>query len=227
VENILIGLTGSLIVLDTTVVFQFLLSQPLITCTILGWFLGDLQLGIQIGFYLQLLWLSSIPVGGAVVPEGNVAAIITATLVLRYNDDMQYFHLILVAAVLYGLVISYIGGELVVMYRKINVKLLNRVSREVERGHIAVLNIVPFVSISMHYMMMFVLIISMLYIGDLFFPYFTYLPQKWDLYCRYGVVGIFGVGAGMVLTLYQEKNANRFLALGLLIGAIIFYLIRW
>jgi PTS system mannose-specific IIC component len=227
VENILIGLIGSLIVLDTTVVFQFLLSQPLITCTILGWFLGDLQLGIQIGFYLQLLWLSSIPVGGAVVPEGNVAAVITATLVLRYNSDMQYFHLVLVAAVFYGLFISFIGGQLVVIYRKVNVKLLNKVTREIERGHIAVLNIIPFLSISIHYLMMFVLIIFMLYIGDLFFPYFSNLPQKWDLYCRYGVIGILGVGAGMVLTLYREREANMFLAIGLILGTIIFYLVRW
>ena len=196
-ENILIGLIGSLIVLDTTVVFQFLLSQPLITCTILGWFLGDLQLGIQIGFYLQLLWLSSIPVGGAVVPEGNVAAIITAAFVLRYNGDMQYFHLMLVAAVFYGLFISFIGGQLVVMYRKINVKLLNRVTRKIERGHIGVLNIVPFLSISIHYMMMFLLIIIMLFIGDLFFPHLQKLLQRWDLYCRYGVIGIFGVCSGI------------------------------
>jgi mannose/fructose/N-acetylgalactosamine-specific phosphotransferase system component IIC len=140
---------------------------------------------------------------------------------------MQLFHLVLVAAVLYGLLISFIGSELVVGYRKINVRLLNRVSREIERGHISVLNIVPFVSISIHYLMMFLLIISMLYIGDLFFPYTTYLPEKWDLYCRYGVIGIFGVGAGMVLTLYQEKNANRFLAFGILVGAIIFYLVSW
>lgn len=224
-ENILIGLIGSLIVLDTTVVFQFLLSQPLITCTILGWFLGDLQLGIQIGFYLQLLWLSSIPVGGAVVPEGNVAAIITATFVLRYNEDMQYFHLVLIAAVFYGLLISFIGGELVVIYRKINVKLLNYVTKRIERGHIGVLNIVPFTSISIHYIMMFLLIMIMLFIGDLFFPYLSRLPQSWDIYCRYGVIGLLGVGAGMVLTLYQEKNANRFLAIGLILGTIIFYLI--
>ena len=53
-ENLLIALIGSLIVLDTTVVFQFSFSQPLITCSILGWFFGDLQLGILVGWEVQV-----------------------------------------------------------------------------------------------------------------------------------------------------------------------------
>ena len=223
-ENILIGLFGSLIILDTTVVFQFLLSQPLITCSILGWFLGDLQLGIQIGFYLQLLWLSSIPVGGAVVPEGNVAAIVTGAMVLRYHMDHTYLNLVLVAAILYGLAISYIGGQLVVAYRKINVRLLNTVYQEIERGHISVLNFIPFVSILIHYIMMSILIITMLYLGDIIFPYLNKLPLTWDIYCRYGVIGILGIGAGMVLTLYQKQDATRYLVFGFVIGALVFYI---
>jgi PTS system mannose-specific IIC component len=224
VENILIALFGSLIVLDTTVVFQFLLSQPLITCTILGWFLGDLQLGIQIGFYLQLLWLSSIPVGGAVVPEGNVASIVAGTMVLRYHMDYTYFNMVMVAAICFGLIVSYLGGQLVVSYRKANIKLLNTVYRGMERGRPSILNLIPYISIFIHCLMMFVLIIVMLYMGDLLFPYLTKLPPVWDVYCRYGVIGILGIGAGLVLTLYQEKNATRFIILGLIIGAVVFFL---
>lgn len=224
-ENILIALFGSLIVLDTTVIFQFLLSQPLITCTILGWFFGDIQLGLQIGFYLQLLWLSSIPVGAAVVPEGNVAAIITATMVLRYHYEYQYLNLVLVSGVFYGLVISYIGGQLVVIYRKINVKLLNNVLVHIERGQIGFLNRVPFMSISLHYIMMFILIFIMLSLGDMIFPMARRVPLVWDAYCRYGVIGILGIGAGMVITLYEQKKANRYLAVGLLLGTLIFYIL--
>lgn len=225
VENILIALFGSLIVLDTTVIFQFLLSQPLITCTILGWFFGDIQLGLQIGFYLQLLWLSSIPVGAAVVPEGNVAAIITATLVLRYNYGYEYLNVVLVSAVLYGLLISYVGGQLVVLYRKINVKLLDNVLTHIDRGQIGFLNTIPFVSISIHYVMMFILILVMLTVGDLIFPNVDRVPRIWNAYCRYGVIGILGIGAGMVITLYEQKKANRYLAAGLLLGTIIFYIL--
>ena len=223
-ENILIGLFGSLIVLDTTVVFQFLLSQPLITCTILGWFLGDLQLGIQIGFYLQLLWLSSIPVGGAVVPEGNVAAIVTGAMVLRYHMDYTYLNLVLVVAICFGLIVSFLGGQLVVFYRKLNVKLLNSVYQGMDRGHTSVLNLIPFVSIFIHYLMMFVLIMIMLTLGDLLFPYLNKLPLKWDVYCRYGVIGSIAIGAGLVLTLYQEKAATRYIFLGLIVGAIVYYI---
>jgi mannose/fructose/N-acetylgalactosamine-specific phosphotransferase system component IIC len=224
VENIIIGLFGSLIILDTTVIFQFLLSQPLITCSILGWFLGDLQLGIQVGFYLQLLWLSSIPVGGAVVPEGNVAAIVAGSMVLRYNMDYVYLNMVLVAAVLFGVMISYIGGQMVVAYRKLNIRLLNTVHHKIEGGHTSILNIIPFISIFVHFLMMCVLISLSLYLGDLIFPFIHKLPAHWDVYCRYGVIGTLGIGAGLVLTLYQENQAGKYILLGILIGAAVFYI---
>ena len=223
-ENLLIALIGSLIVLDTTVVFQFSFSQPLITCSILGWFFGDLQLGILVGFYLQLLWLSSIPIGGAIVPEGNVAAIVTCALVLRYHMDHTYFNIIMVAAVLYGLIISFIGGQLVVVYRKINVRLLNGVLAQLDKDRINVLNLVPFISIFIHYLLMSLLILLSLSVGDKVFPYLARLPAGWDDYFRYPVIGILGVGAGMVLTLYEEKEKNVYMIIGIILGAVIFYL---
>ena len=73
------------------------------------------------------------------------------------------------------------------------------------------------------YIMMFVLITIMLYVADVIFPYLHQTPLSWDTYFRYGVIGILGVGAGMVLTLYQEKEATRYLLIGLIIGAIVFY----
>ena len=142
------------------------------------------------------------------------------------KSDHQYLNLVLVSAVIYGLVVSYIGGQLVVAYRKINVRLLKAVYQEIERGHITVINIIPFISILMHYIMMLSLIISALFLGDWLFPHLHKLPVEWDVYFRYGVIGILGIGAGLVLTLYQEKDASRYLAIGIALGACIFYFIN-
>ena len=145
---------------------------------------------------------------------------------LRYHMDHQNVYLVLIPAILYGLIIGYLGGHLVAVYRKVNIKLLNTVHREIDRGHISVLNIIPFISISIHYIIMFILISIMLFLGDILFPFVNKLPVSWDIYCRYGVIGIFGIGAGMVLTFYQEKATTRYLVLGLLVGAIVFYFIN-
>ncbi len=221
-DNIWIGLIGSLLALDTTVVFQFLLSQPLVTAALLGWLMGDLQLGIQVGFYLQILWLRNIPVGGAVVPEGNVAAIVTTCLVLRYHTDMIYFNSVLVLAVIYGVAVSYLGGQLVVLYRKINVQILTWVLNGLKRMKMAPLNLAPFSSMLIYFGLMFILIYISLVFGDLLFDQIKNMPVAWDDYFRYGLVAILGLGVGLVISLYKEKDDRLLLAIGFLMGGIVF-----
>jgi len=224
VDNVWIGLIGSLLALDTTIVFQFLLSQPLVTASVFGWLMGDLQLGIQAGFYLQLLWLRNIPVGGAVVPEGNVAAIVTTTLVLRYNMDMVYFNAVMVLAVLYGIAISYVGGEIVVMYRKLNVNFFNWSRTGLVNMNTRPLDLAPFGSILLFFILIFILIFSGLVLGDIIFSQIYLLPPEWDAYFRYGLMGILGLGTGLVISLYKQKDSRYFLAAGFLIGGIVFLL---
>lgn len=221
-DNIWIGLIGSLLALDTTVVFQVLVSQPLITAAILGWMMGDLYLGIQVGFYLQILWLRNIPVGGAVVPEGNVAAIVTTCLVMRYHTDMTYFNAMMVLAVIYGIAVSYMGGEIVVLYRKINVYILNWVLNGLKKHRMAPFNLAPLASILIYFSLIFTLIYVSLVFGDLIFEQITMLPEVWDNFFRYGLVAILGLGVGLVISLYRQKDDRFLLAIGFLIGGIIF-----
>jgi PTS system mannose-specific IIC component len=225
VDNIWIGLIGSLLALDTTIVFQFLVSQPLVTASVLGWLMGDLRLGIQIGFYLQLLWLRNIPVGGAIVPEGNVAAIVTTGLVLRYNMDMVYFNSVMVLAVIYGVAVSYIGGEIVVFYRKLNVNFLNWTLNGLNKMQVSRLSLAPFASVLVFFILMFLLIFTALGLGDLIFSRITMLPAYWDEYFRYGLISILGLGAGLVISLYKQKDDRLLLAIGFLLGGIVFLLI--
>jgi mannose/fructose/N-acetylgalactosamine-specific phosphotransferase system component IIC len=224
VDNIWIGLIGSLLALDTTLVFQFLLSQPLVTSSILGWIMGDLQLGIEVGFYLQLLWLRNIPVGGAIVPEGNVAAIVTTALVLRYHSSMVYFNSVMVLAVIYGIGISYLGGELVVLYRRLNVGFLHWVLAGLRKMRTTPLSLAPFGSVILYFTLMFILIFTGLGLGDLIFQRIVRMPPEWDVYFRYGLVGILGLGAGLVISLYKQRDDRFLLATGFLIGGIVFLL---
>ena len=224
-DNVWIGLIGSLLALDTTIVFQFLLSQPLVTASVLGWLMGDLQLGIQTRFYLQLLWLRNIPVGGAIVPEGNVAAIVATTLVLRYNMGMAYFNAVMVLAVLYGIAISYIGGEIVVMYRKLNVHFFNWSRKGLINMNSRPLDLAPFGSILLHLILMYTLIFIGLVFGDIIFSQISLIPPEWDKYFRYGLMAILGLGIGLVISLYKQKDSRFLMLSGFLIGGIVFLLI--
>jgi len=223
-ENIYIGLMGSLLVLDTTVAFQFLISQPLISCTLLGWFLGDIQLGVQVGMYLQLLWLSSMPVGASIVPEGNIAAIVITAIVIRYNSHYENFNIVLIFGLLYGIVVSYLGGELVVFFRKTNQLLLHNVLAFARKGKLNLLNVINYLGLVFHYLLMFVLISLAMYLGDLLFNYILYIPTEWDKYFKYGVMSLIGIGAGLVLSIFKEKMYHILITGGLIIGCLLFVL---
>jgi len=224
-ENLYIGLFGSLLILDTTVAFQFLISQPLIACTLLGWFLGDANLGLQIGIYLQLLWLSSIPSGAAIIPEGNIAAIIITALVLRYNQNYENFNTALICALLFGILVSYFGGELVVFFRKSNQFFLKKILSFARRGNLSTLTLINFFALMFHFLLMFILIFVAMYVGDMIFTYVLKIPLEWDRYFKYSVMALVGIGAGLMLSMYKERKSQFLLGMGLLFGCI-FFLIK-
>lgn len=225
-ENILIGLLGSFLILDTTVVLQSLISQPLFLCTILGWILGDVQLGLQIGIYLQILWLSIMPVGAAVVPEGNTASFITTVLVFRYEQSSQHFHSVFIFAVLFSLLAGYVGGRLVVLFRKVNVRLLHKTHSGLAKGNCNILSIINLEAIIIHFILMFLLITISLMIGDYLFSVSTYIPLTWEIYFKYALTATLGVGAGLALTIYKEKNCRILILGGILFGGIILIIFK-
>ncbi len=221
-ENIYIGLFGSLLILDTTVAFQFLISQPLIACPLLGWFLGDIQLGLHVGMYIQLLWLSSMPVGAAIIPEGNIAAIIITALVIRYNHNFDNFNTILICGVLFGVLVSYLGGELVVIFRKTNLLFLNKLLPYARKGKLNVLTLINFTALVFHYTLMFALIVLAMYLGDIIFNYVSQIPVEWDKYFKYSVLALIGIGAGLILSTFKEKKYQLFISIGLITGCLLF-----
>lgn len=224
-ENIFIGLIGSLIVLDTTVAFQFLISQPLIACTLIGWFLGDVQLGIQVGFYLQLLWLSNMPVGAVILPEGNVAAIVVTALIIRYSQIFSSFHAIVFIAIIFGVLVSYFGGIFVTLYRKFNTYLLQKAIVYIKKGNMHTLSSINMIALFLHFIMMFSLIIITLNIGDFIYSYFHYIPVEWDVYFKRVTFVVLGTGIGLVLPIFLERYSKMFILTGIIIGAMIFYMI--
>jgi mannose/fructose/N-acetylgalactosamine-specific phosphotransferase system component IIC len=226
VENILIGFLGSFLVLDTTVVLQSLISQPVFACTILGWILGDVSLGLQIGVYLQILWLSIIPVGAAEVPESNTAAIVATVLIFRFGQSSLHFNSVFIFAVLFSLFVSYLGGRLVVLYRKRNVRLLHRTISGLKKGNVYTLDLINFEALLVHFALMFMLITISLIVGDLLFSYSAYIPLTWEVYFKYGLTGILGVGTGLALTIYKERNCRILIAVGIIVATIIIYFVK-
>jgi mannose/fructose/N-acetylgalactosamine-specific phosphotransferase system component IIC len=130
VDLLLLSALISILSLDITIAFQVLISSPIFSCTILGWLLGDIRLGMELGFIFQLLWLGKIPTGAHIVPEGNIASMIAAVLILM-NRGNGWENTTLVIVFLEAILVSYFGSLITIYYRKFNGKILDLMVRDV------------------------------------------------------------------------------------------------
>ena len=222
-----ISLVGGLLALDTTAVMQVLISQPLVSGTILGWLLGDVTLGLHIGILLQFLWLNQLPVGAAKIPEGNLASVIAVILVFRLEMflDAKYNMLIL-AVILYTLFISYIGTLLITQLRKWNILFLDRVSKLLDEGYVCSLGQINMMALLMHLgVITGAILISVLFGEQLLSKVISAIPENWNATARYVEIAIIGSGIGLALNFYRDRKNWRFLFLGFILGIGLYCLV--
>jgi len=77
-----IALAGGVIGLDRLAFGQFMISQPIVAAPLVGWLLGDLHTGMQVGVVLELFWFRDLPVGGHVPKDATLSAILTTGISL-------------------------------------------------------------------------------------------------------------------------------------------------
>ena len=219
----IIAMLGALLTLDTTTVLQAFISQPLIACTLIGWAGGDVYLGLQIGMIMQFLWITNIPIGAAIIPGGNGAAMIAAALAIHLNGLFPaHFNIILLLIVLYAILLSYIGAELRLWHRNKNVFLLDYIMKNIDEGELSVLRKAVFSSIILNYFRFFVLIFIGLVIGDLLLAnVLKIIPALWNIYAKYTVTALWAIGLGLALTLYDTRDMRKYILIGIGFGIVI------
>ena len=88
----LVSVVAGLLCLDRRAVGQTMLSQPIVSISLLGLLFGELELCLMIGALLQLFWMSA-NLYGANVPNNDTIASVTAVgamLILRkVNPDVH------------------------------------------------------------------------------------------------------------------------------------------
>ncbi len=215
-----IAVLGALLSLDTTAAFQFMISQPLIACTIVGGVMGNLLLGLEIGFLLQLLWISYLPVGAVLFPEGNVGSMVAAITAIQLQHLHEAFpHMIVLFSVLVALGVSYIGLKAVQLIRTWNISVLNQTFRRLQRGNVAAIRNANVRVLVVHTVVMFILIFVMTLLSIyLLENVLVLIPNSWDQTARFVGIGILGVGIGLTATLYRERKDYFYFAGGAAAG---------
>lgn len=159
------SLVIGLLALDTTIAFQILISQPIFACPIIGWLLGNPQIGFEVGIIMQLLWLHILPVGAVIFPEGNIASMIICAITVLF-DDLPYPNLVFTSGMMIGILVSYAGAWTTVLDRKINGTFLKYARKSAQGGKIIQLNLIEAISIMMYFLIMTIFAFFCLHAGS-------------------------------------------------------------
>ncbi|MFA6583321.1 MAG: PTS sugar transporter subunit IIC [Elusimicrobiaceae bacterium] len=72
-ELLIFALVAGLLELDTAYAGQFLVSRPVIAGLILGFVANNVEAGVLLGLWFELLYTGYVPVGASVPPSGLIA----------------------------------------------------------------------------------------------------------------------------------------------------------
>ncbi len=223
---ILFCLMGGIVYADTDAVGQFMISQPLIACTVAGWLLGSTTIGFTVGVLLQLPYLVEIPIGGAKIPQGNLGAFVAAGLATMLTQLHPHkANLVLMSAILIGVFLSSQTIPLQDLLCKFNRMLLHRADRAAEHGNLGQLTVVNYVGVLAAYLFGGLLVAVFSLAGYYVCRFFLEaLPA--NLESRMGLLKpvLLGAGFGAVLWHFLTRNTLKFTVVGTLVGVAISFL---
>lgn len=134
----LTALLGGVATLDATPVAQTLLSQPLVTSTLLGWLWGDWTTALAVGVVLQILAAGTLPIGARTPEDYATGGVVGAgvALVLAPEGGLQpWREAAQLAGVLAGLAAATTGVPLVRWQRRRNEGLARWCEAELRAGN--------------------------------------------------------------------------------------------
>lgn len=112
INAIILGLIGVFCILDSRLLGRLNFERPLITCTLVGLALGDLPTGLAVGASVELMSLGLVNIGGAVPPDMNMAAIITAAYAILTSATTETALALAVPIAVLGQIIGVVGRTL-------------------------------------------------------------------------------------------------------------------
>ena len=89
--ELILGGTVSLVCgLDRTAALQIMISRPIVAAPLIGWLLGDVGVGLEIGLMVELLWLARLPVGAAIPPDDTQVSVAATVLAISLGHMLGY-----------------------------------------------------------------------------------------------------------------------------------------
>lgn len=163
---VLISLFGAFVQLDVTAFAQVMISRPMVCAPILGALLGDVRMGICIGFLIELIWIKIIPMGSAVPPDVSIVAITATAIQFLCNDNSPQACILSIAlAIPFGVFFKKIDIQM----RYFNKKVVSLADNYAVKGDIEKIGWLPWLGL-------------LLFFAKAFLFYMIALPVVWWIF---------------------------------------------
>jgi len=223
---LIISFIGGIVSVDTTSGWQIMISQPVVSCPVIGLIFGFPEIGLIMGILLELPWLIDIPSGGAHGSEGNLGAVTaTALAIFLKSRDISTDNIIIIVTIVYSLGVSYIGGLLVNITRKANTSLQHAADIAADKADLRQINWLNFVGLFYAFLLGFFLVGFFFTIGVFFLPAIAgFIHPEFDSAFGLAKYSILGLGFGVVATLFINKETKWYFAIAFAASIIILVL---
>jgi len=222
VELIIISVVGAIVAIDTTASWQAMISQPLVSCTALGWMFGNTELGLTMGILMELPWLMEIPAGGSHVSEGNVGSLVSTGVALHLVErQVNTENIIIIFSIIAGLAVSWIGGNLVDAMRRSNVLFAYRADKAADRADFRKITILNIGGVGHAFSLGFILVAFFFSINVyLLSKLVSFIPPFFNRAFGFGKIGMLALGVSSMVGMFLTRENLRYLFIGALIALI-------
>lgn len=217
---LLLSLLGGLILLDKWALGEFGISQPLVSCPLLGLIFGDFSTGLILGIALELVWIGGLPLGGNVQADGQAAGVVGMECLILGRSFTTPDRL-LFASLVFAALASLVGGYTDVVVRRFNSNLFRRAinnpsSQKIARYH--------FLGLLTSFLRGAVLVLVMLSVFFALSPLFKYLPKfnQDELFSL-----PFGIGIASLFLLFFARRRIPFIFIGFVSLGLVWLLFKF
>ena len=210
---------GAVLGLDVVSFPQAMISRPLVAATLAGWLAGEPVRGLLAGAVLELVALETLPVGASRYPEWGSAAVVGGALFALHPEGAAGA---LVLAVTCALAVAWIGGESMILLRRLNGQLARAQSDALLAGSRRSVNLLQLVGVGFDLLRGFGLTLVALHLS---LPLLAVAVEHWGADMRVSravVVGVAATVAGSAVwkLFHTVPRARLLFAAGLAIGLL-------
>ncbi|MBD3288733.1 hypothetical protein GF337_08030 [candidate division KSB1 bacterium] len=222
-DLVIICIFGGFVAIDTAAGWQFMFSQPLVACTLIGFMLGSPEIGLLMGILFQLPWLAEIPAGGTHTSEGNVGSLVGAGLAIHLlQKQVNTENIILVIALLWGVLVGWLGGKFVNSMRKRNVFFVYRADRAADDLDLTRISLLNIGGVGHAFLIGFFLIAISFSVGVLVVGKMAaFVPSYFDEPFAYSKIGMLALGVGTMLSMFLRKRNIAYFFIGIVLSLLI------